>query len=207
MPTRRARWSAVVAGAALVAGVWWTRKNPSAFRYSARWILQLPRPLITRRRLRGLLAPQSCERVLEIGPGTGHYTMPVAQWLTPDGQLDIFDIGPEFLEHTVRVAAERGLHNIVPTQGDARRLPYPDATFDAVCMITVLGEIPDQEKALREVVRVLKPDGQLVVGEFVLDVDWVSTQALAATARAVGLRHERRSGSPLGYFALLRIEV
>lgn len=35
-------------------------------------------------------------------------------------------------------------------QGDARRLPYPDATFDAAYLVTVLGEIPDQEMALRQ---------------------------------------------------------
>ena len=207
MPTRPARWIAVVVGATLVGGVWWTRKNPTAFRYSARWIIQLPHPLITRGRLRDVLAPRAGERVLEIGPGTGYYTISIAEWLSPDGQLDVFDIGQEFLDHTVRAAAERGLRNVVPTQGDARQLPYRDATFDAACMMTVLGEIPDQEAALRELRRVLKAGGRLVVGEFVLDVDWVSSRALAAMARSAGLRYERRSGSPLGYFALLLTEA
>ncbi len=39
------------------------------------------------------------------------------------------------------------------------------ATFDAAFLITVLGEIPDQEEALEELARVLKPGGRLVVGD------------------------------------------
>lgn len=204
MPVRTTRWIALVAGAALIGGGWWTRNYPTAFRYSARWILDLPKPLITRERLHGFLAPRVGERVLEIGPGTGYYTLSLARWLAPDGQVDVLDIHQEFLDHTVRAAAEQGLHNVVPTQGDARRLPYPDATFDAACKFTVLGEIPDQQTALRELSRVLKPGGRLVVGEYVLDVDWVSSRALAIAAEAVGLHYEQRIGSPLGYFAMLR---
>lgn len=204
MATHVVRWAALATGVALVGGGWWARRNPTAFRYSARWIIELPHPMITRGRLRGVLAPQAGERILEIGPGTGYYSVAVAEWLAPNGQLDVFDIHQEFLDHTVRAAAERGLHNVVPTQGDARRLPYLDATFDAACMMTVLGEIPDQQTALRELRRVLKPGGRLVIGEFVFDVDWITSRALASTARSAGLRYEQRTGSPLGYFALLR---
>jgi SAM-dependent methyltransferase len=98
-------------------------------------------------------------------------------------------------------ARERGLENIAPTQGDARELPYPDDTFDAAYLVTVLGEIPDQEAALRQLARVLKPGGRLVVGELLGDPHWVSPAKLRTRAEAAGLRFERRAGSPLGYFA------
>lgn len=195
---------ALGAGAALIWSTWWVRNNPTALRYSARLVVQLPHPLITRKRLYGVLDPRAGERVLEIGPGTGYYSVPMAQWLGPSGQLEVLDVHQEFLDHTVRAAIERGLRNVVPTRGDARQLPYPDATFDAVCMIATLGEIPDQEAALREVARVLKPDARLVVGEYLADVDWVSPRALARRGQNAGLRYQRRSGTPLGYFALLR---
>lgn len=104
------------------------------------------------------------------------------------------------LDHTTGRADERGLANVMPTQGDARRLPYPDASFDAVHLVTVLGEVPDQDAALREVARVLKPGGRLVVGELFGDPHWVSPGALRARAQAAGLTFERRLGSPLGYF-------
>ena len=82
-----------------------------------------------------------------------------------------------------------------------RQLPYADATFDAAYLAAVLGEISDQDAALRELARVLKPGGRLVVGELFGDPHWVSPTKLQTRGEAAGLRFERRSGSPLGYFA------
>jgi ubiquinone/menaquinone biosynthesis C-methylase UbiE len=101
----------------------------------------------------------------------------------------------------MRRAGEQGLENIRPAQGDARRLSYPDASFDAAYLVTVLGEIPDQLAALRELRRVLKPSGRLVVGELFGDPHWVSPKKLAGQAHEAGLRFERQVGSALGYFA------
>lgn len=197
------RLAMAAAAGLLAAGLWW-RRNPSACPYGQRFWVQPPHPLVTRARLRDVLAPQPGERVLEVGPGTGYYTLDVAGWVLPGGRVDIFDIQPEMLEHTMRRARERGIDNIVATEGDAQSLPYPDATFDGAHLTTVLGEIPDQDAALRELARVLKPGGRLVVGELFGDPHWVSPGTLRRRAEAAGLRFERRSGSPLGYFALLR---
>ena len=197
----RGRALAAIAAGAVAAGALWWRKNPSACPYGQRYWVQPPHPLITRRRLREVLAPSTGERVLEVGPGTGYYSLHVADWVAPDGRLDVLDLQPEMLDHTMRRAAQAGVDNIVPTQGDARTLPYPDESFDAACLTAVLGEIPDQLQALRELARVLKPGGRLVVGELFGDPHWVSPTRLRERAEAVGLTFVRRSGSPLGYFA------
>jgi ubiquinone/menaquinone biosynthesis C-methylase UbiE len=196
-----ARRLALLAGAALLGAAIWWRRNPSACPYNQRFWVEAPHPLITRARLREVLAPVPGERVLEVGPGTGYYTLDVAEWVSPGGTVDIFDLQQEMLDHTLRRAAERGLANITPAQGDAQALPYPDAGFDAAYLVTVLGEIPDRDAALRELARVLKPGGRLVVGELFGDPHWVSPGALRRRAEAAGLVFERRSGSPLGYFA------
>lgn len=192
----------LVGGAAAVLGaaLYW-RRNPSACPYNQRFWIEAPHPFITRARLREILEPIPGERVLEVGPGTGYYTLPVADWLGPDGRLDVFDLQPEMLDHTMRRAGERGLANITPTQGDARQLPYDDATFDAAYLVTVLGEIPDQAAALGELRRVLKPTGRLVVGELFGDPHMVTEGALRQRAEAAGLRFERRVGGKLGFFA------
>jgi len=189
-------------GGAIAIALWW-RKNPSACPYSQRFWVDAPHPLITRERLRETLDPQPGERILEIGPGTGYYTLDLAEWVGSDGKVEIFDLQPEMLDHTLRRAGERGLTNVLPTQGDAQQLPYSDDSFDAAILITVLGEIPDQDAALREVARVLKPGGRLVTGELFGDPHFVTPGSLERRADSAGLRLEQRNGPPLGYFARL----
>jgi ubiquinone/menaquinone biosynthesis C-methylase UbiE len=192
----------LVGGAAAVLGaaLYW-RRNPSACPYNQRFWIEAPHPFITRARLREILEPAPGERVLEVGPGTGYYTLAVADWLGDEGSLDVFDLQQEMLDHTMRRAGERGLTNITPTQGDARQLPYDDAAFDAAYLVTVLGEIPDQAAALAELRRVLKPTGRLVVGELFGDPHMVTEGALRERAEAAGLRFEHRVGGKLGFFA------
>jgi SAM-dependent methyltransferase len=192
-----------IGGAAVVAAALWWRRNPSACPYNQRFWVEAPHPLITRPRLREALAPAAGERLLEVGPGTGYYALEVAGWVGPGGQLDVFDLQQQMLDHTLRRAGERGIANIVPARGDARALPYDDATFDGAYLVTVLGEIPDQEAALRELARVVKPGGRVVVGELLGDPHWVSPGKLRERAGRAGLRLESRLGSPLGYFARL----
>jgi ubiquinone/menaquinone biosynthesis C-methylase UbiE len=192
-----------ILGAVVAIALWW-RRHPSACPYSQRFWVQAPHPLVTRKRLREALGPQAGERLLEVGPGTGYYALPVAEWLGPEGTLEVFDLQQAMLDHTVGRAREAGLDTIVPTQGDARALPYGDDAVDGAYLVTVLGEIPDQDAALRELARVVRPGGRVVVGEVIGDPHWVAPGALRRRAEAAGLRFERRIGSPLGYFAVLR---
>jgi ubiquinone/menaquinone biosynthesis C-methylase UbiE len=196
----RSRLALGAAGATVGSALWW-RSHPSACPYNQRFWVQAPHPFITRARLKDALDPQPGETLLEIGPGTGYYSLNVAQWIAP-GTLHVFDLQQEMLDHTMRRAGERGIQNITPRQGDARQLPYDDATFDAAYLVTVLGEIPDQEKALSELKRVLKPGGRLVVGELFGDPHMVSIKALEE--RATGMTLEQRVGPKVGYFARLR---
>jgi SAM-dependent methyltransferase len=199
----RARW--ILGGAAAVAaGAYWARKHPSACPYATRFFVEGPHPGIPRKRLLEALEPKPGERILEIGPGTGYYSLEVAPRLG-DGSLAIFDIQQRFLDHTTRAGAERGIGNIEPTLGDAQELPYGDETFDAAYLVTVLGELPDQDAGLRELRRVLKPSGRLVVGEtYVGDPHFVRFGPLGERAAGAGLTFETRLGSPLGDFARFR---
>ena len=187
--------------AGLVGGALWWRRHPSACPYGQRFFVEAPHPFITRARLAEALEPRAGERMLEVGPGTGYYTLGVAETLGPGGRLDILDVQQEMLDHTMRAASRRGLGNLHPVRGDATALPYADASFDAAFLVTVLGEIPDQPAALRELRRVLAPTGRLVVGEVLLDPHVVIFGRLQERAGAAGLRYERRSGGRIGYFA------
>jgi ubiquinone/menaquinone biosynthesis C-methylase UbiE len=197
----KARRAFAAGAGALLAAAWWWRTHPSACPYSQRFWVQAPHPLITRERLRRVLEPRPGERVLEIGPGTGYYTLDLAEWVGAEGSVEIFDLQQEMLDHTLQRAAERGLANVGATRGDAQHLPHEVGSFDAALLVAVLGEIPDQDAALREVTRVLRPGGRLVVGELAGDPHFVTPGALRRRAETAGLRFERRDGPPLGYFA------
>lgn len=191
------------AGAATLAAALWWRKNPSACPYGQRFWVEAPHPIITRERLRSVLRPEAGERLLEIGPGTGYYTFDMAEWIGSAGTVEIFDLQQEFLDHAMRGAAERGLGNIVPTQGDATSLPYDDDSIDAVVLTAVLGEIPDPGAALAEIGRVLRPGGRLVVGELFGDPHFTTLSSLKRQAGQVDLFYEEHSGNWFGYFARL----
>jgi len=199
----RAKAAIGLAGGTILAAALWWRKNPSACPYGQRFWVEAPHPVITRERLRAVLAPQPGERVLEIGPGTGYYTLDLAEWVGPDGRIETFDLQQEFLDHVGRLAAERGLENVVPTQGDATALPYADASVDAVVLVAVLGEIPDPGAALREIRRVLRPQGRLVVGELFGDPHFTGLGSLRRQAADAGLDYESHSGNRFAYFARL----
>ena len=191
---------AAAALAVAAAALWW-RRNPSACPYSQRFWVQAPHPFITRERLAEILPVQPGDRVLEVGPGTGYYTLDVAESLWEEGELDILDVQQEMLDHTIQRARERGLTNITPRLGDATGMPYDDDSFEAAYLVTVLGEVPDQDAALRELTRVLKPGGRLVVGEVMGDPHYVPLKRMRLRAAAAGLAFERRLGNVLGFFA------
>jgi SAM-dependent methyltransferase len=179
----------------------WAARFPTPFPWFARAALYLPRPFVTRERVLDLLDPQPGERVLEIGPGSGRYTLPVARRLESGGALEVLDVERRFLDLTLRRAREADIANVTATQGDGSSLPYADATFDAAFLVSTLGEIADPEAALAELRRVLKPSGRLILGESSVDPDFPRLEWLVARAGTAGLRLEGKRGNPLGYVA------
>jgi ubiquinone/menaquinone biosynthesis C-methylase UbiE len=190
------------AAATLAAALWW-RKNPSVCPYGQRFWVEAPHPIISRERLRSVLRPEPGERLLEIGVGTGYYSLQLAEWVGPDGTLELFDLQKEFLDHVMRAAEERALTNLVPTQGDATALPYDDASVDAVILTAVLGEIPQPTAALREIRRVLEPEGRLIVGELFGDPHFTTRASLKRMGTEAGFESTELSGSWFAYFARL----
>lgn len=195
-----------VLGAALlvVRAVAWLleqRRSPSACPYSQRIFLDVPRPFMRREALCDILKPSPGERLLEVGPGTGYYSGHVARELAPGGSLTVLDLQPAMLDELMRRADADGIANISPVRGDAQALPFPDATFDAAFLVATLGEVPDKPRALRELRRVVRPGGRVVVGEGQPDPHHVRSGDLRKLAEAAGFRPAERSGGRLGYFA------
>lgn len=200
-------WAAVCSVFALgthMAGRVWSLKSPVPMPYFMRWTLLVPRGPQSPKNIEKILQPRSGDRILEVGPGVGVHALPIASSLLPDGVLDVLDVQQEMLDDLMRRAASCGLTNIVAKQGDARRLPYPDHTFDAAYLIGVLGEIPNALVALRELRRVLKPGARLLIGEVLIDPDFISLPALQEMARDAGFVFERKIGPSFAYGAVFR---
>jgi ubiquinone/menaquinone biosynthesis C-methylase UbiE len=149
--------------------------------------LQPPGPIITRSGI------EEGMHVLEVGCGSGAYTTFVARAVGPEGQVAALDIQPAMLaqlERKLSQPAYRDIQNVRLYEGSAYELPFDDATFDGVYMITVLPEIPDQGRALAEIKRVLKPGGTLAVTEFFPDPDYPLPATTVQRGEAAGFETE-----------------
>lgn len=196
---QRALLATAAGAAALGAAAVLTDQAP--YPYALHRLLDLPLPLLSGRRLDVLLDPRRGQKIVEIGPGTGLQALHVAPQLGPEGELAVVDVQQQMLDHVMARAASRSCGNIRPCRADARQLPFATGEFDAAYMVTVLGEIPARAAALREVRRVLKPGGRLVIGEFA-DRHLVPLQTLVREANDAGLHLRRITGLPLAYYAL-----
>jgi ubiquinone/menaquinone biosynthesis C-methylase UbiE len=137
--------------------------------------------------------------VLEVGPGNGRYTVETARAVGRTGRVVAVDIEPRIIERVRRRAKAEGMTNVEAKTADVYDLPFPGGTFDAVCMIAVIGEIPDAQRALTEFHRVLKPGGTLAFSELVTDPDYPLAQTLTRKAGALGFVRKQRLGSFFAY--------
>lgn len=143
--------------------------------------------------------------VLEIGCGSGYYSIEVAKCLL-SGHLKVFDIQPEMIQKCISRVAASGLRNVSFATGDGAALPFTDAQFDLVYMVTVLGEVRDREACLKSIRRVLRPGGLLSISEHLPDPDFISITALARMTTPCHFRLERHYGPRMAYTANFRAE-
>ena len=136
----------------------WMLDNPIRWRYT--------RPVIER------VGIQPGEVVLELGAGTGAFTVTAAQHVGPQGRLVAVDIQPEMIAQVEKRLQSAGVTNVETHLADAYHLPMPDESADRAYLISVLEEVPDPIRALAELRRVLKPEGILSITAEFMDPDY-----------------------------------
>lgn len=134
------------------------------------------------------------ERVLEIGPGPGYFSVEIARRLTA-GRLELFDLQPEMLVKARKALATAGFVGIGAHSGDAGQgLPFPDASFDIAFLAAVLGEVPDKATCVAELHRVVKVGGSVVFVEAFPDPDRLGVNTLRELVEPAGFTLDRASG-------------
>jgi len=151
---------------------------------------------LLRDRLLNLMSWQGNEKVLDVGCGRGLMLIGAARKLTSGKAVgvDVWqkgDLSSNSRSAVVANIEKAGLaHKAEVVDGDARSLPFTDSFFDVVLSNFVLHNIPtevEREQALREVVRVLKPGGTVLINDFQY------TDQYAAVLKKLGLKEVRRS--------------
>ena len=108
------------------------------------------------------------ESVLDIGSGGGVDTMVATIMVGPEGKVVGVDMSSEMVERARQNLSQTNLKNISFLESSADDLPLPDKDFDVVISSGVFNLIPDKRTALREVFRVTKPSGRLMMADQVL---------------------------------------
>ncbi|MEO3477382.1 class I SAM-dependent methyltransferase [Phaeobacter sp. CAU 1743] len=115
--------------------------------------------------------------VLEVGVGTGLSLPHYGADLCVTG----IDFSTEMLAKAENRVAEMGLANVAGLrQMDARDLDFPDASFDTVAAMHVLSVVPEPQKVMAEIARVLKPGGEVVISNH-----FKSTQGVLASLEKI----------------------
>jgi arsenite methyltransferase len=111
----------------------------------------------------GRLAPG--ERVLDLGSGAGTDSLIAAQIVGEQGHVTGIDMTQEMLAKAGAAAAEMGATNVEFVEGEAERLPFPDASFDVVISNGVIDLVPDKDAVFSELFRVLAPGGRIQIAD------------------------------------------
>ena len=115
--------------------------------------------------LRAMTSMKNAQMVMEIGCGNGHGSRLIKKYFSPKNI-----IGIDLDERMIKIASKRNSDTSISYMiMDASQLDFPDEYFDAVFDFGIIHHIPNWKDALREIERVLKPNGELILEDLSID--------------------------------------
>lgn len=129
-------------------------------------LLSLRMDVLWRRKAVSMIENRTAKNILDIATGTGDLAIEINKQIQPEQIIGI-DLSNEMLEIGRKKMDNKGLsEKIVMRQGDSENLPFEDNTFEVAAVAYGVRNFENLEKGLREINRVLKEGGQLIVLEF-----------------------------------------
>lgn len=143
------------------------------------------------------------DTVMDVGPGIGFFTLPMARLVGDGGQVIAVDIQEEMLAAIRKRAKRAGLnHRIVTQLVSGESLGISDK-IDFILAFWMAHEVPDQERFFAQLLAAVKQDGKFLLAEPKLHVSEAQFAAVIGTAQKAGFRLLDRPAIPLSHAALL----
>ena len=125
--------------------------------------------------------------ILDIGPGMGYFSIPLARMVGEKGKVIAADIQPEMLQALRRRARRAGVEQQVITHLSKAESLGLDRQFDFVLAFWMVHEVPNHLAFFEEIKSLLKPSGKFLLAEPVLHVNQAMYEKTVKTAESVGL--------------------
>ena len=166
------------------------------------WMVEMDNPFTETNRARvivGHLGLAPSMKVLDAGCGPGRLTLPLAEAVGPQGEVTALDIQEGMLARVREKVQAAGLQNVQFVQAGLGEGKLAQVYYDRAVLVTVLGEIPDQAAALKEIYDALKPGGILSVTEVIFDPHFQHRETVLYKANAAGFKEINFFGRKLAY--------
>lgn len=171
-----------------------------------RWMVELDNPFTKTHRAAVIIAhldPQPGMTVLDVGCGPGRLTLPLAERVGDSGQVVAVDIQAGMLDRVREKAKAAGIENIELVHAGIGEGRLGLGRFDRAVLVTVLGEIPDRQAAMKEIFEALKPGGLLAVTEVIFDPHFQRRSTIARLAAEAGFLQREMHGNRIAYTMIL----
>jgi ubiquinone/menaquinone biosynthesis C-methylase UbiE len=188
-----------------VAGyVWWffSRKSKLPCPVWLSWMVECENPFTQANRSTFIIEKlhlQPGMKVLDAGCGPGRLTIPMGEKVAPHGVVTALDVQSGMLQKVKEKAQKAHLGTIQYVHAELGSGKLPCNEYDRICLVTVLGEIPDQVSAMRELFDAVKPAGILSITEVIFDPHFQSRKKVVALAAEVGFQQVNMFGNRFVY--------
>lgn len=166
-----------------------SRKHEIPCPFWLRGLVEMDNPLTKSNKAKVIIEQSNIQpgmHVIDFGCGPGRLTLPLADCVGPNGTVTAVDMQVKMLQRVEKKAAERNLNNIKFVQGKIGAGELQLSSCHHALLVNVLGEIPDQQAAFKEIYNTLKSGGVLTVTETIFDPHFQKRENVLTLANKVG---------------------